>query len=393
MVRGRLALAFPSAGLWWCLVSATRGVAGLLRVGPQFGFLRTVPRFCHLASARYVSMFMGFFKKKKRPADADALTNHGLQCLEDGDTAGAVEAFAAAVQLDPEHGQAWFGKGCAHGELGQYQDAIHAYEQSVQCAGERASLPLYNLGNIYQELERFQEAARCFHRATQVDPTMADAWINLGRILDDSGQHDAAIECYDTALDIEPDDVTAWSNRGNSLRALERFEDALESYDKALEIDAEDLAACIGVGSCLIECGQTEQGLVALQEATQQTRHPLAMFELGTALGKTGQHEAAVTMFDTLIEHEFVSAEIWNNRAECLASLQQIDDSLKSFDSAIEYDAQFAPAWFGKARVLVNAERIDEARPVARRYAELADEEELGSPGIQELLRICGIEK
>lgn len=331
-------------------------------------------------------------KNSESDDDADDRTAEGMEHLQNGDAAAALLAFGKAVQIDPQHGQAWFGKGCAHGELEQYDDAIHAYEQSVQFAGERAGLPLYNLGNLHQELGQYQEAARCFHEAAKADPTMADAWINLGRILDDSGKHDAAIECYDNALEVEPDDVTAWSNRGNSLRALERFEDALESYRKALELDSNDVAARIGFGVCLVECNQPSEGIAALQEAVEETRHPLAMFEFATVLGKTDQHEAAVVMFDALIEAEFVSAEIWNNRAECLARLQQIDASLESFDLAIEFDQDFAPAWFGKARVLANAERIDEARPIVQQYLKLADETERCTSAVQALMHICGIE-
>jgi tetratricopeptide (TPR) repeat protein len=98
-------------------------------------------------------------------------------------------------------------------------------------------------------------------------------------------------------------------------------------------------------------------------------------------------------MYDVLIEAEFVSAEIWNNRAECLACLEQIDASLESFDRAIELDSGFAPAWFGKARALTNEQRIDETRPVAQRYLELADEVERSAPAVQTLMTICGIDR
>ncbi len=333
---------------------------------------------------------MPFFRKSSSN-DPDALTATGMQQLEKGDPAGAITSFAAAVEADPAHGQAWYGKGCAHSELQQYEDAILAYEQSVKHAGDKAALPLFNLGNAYQELGKIQEAAQSFQRAAQADPTMTDAWINLGRILDDAGQHEAAIQTYDLALQITPDDSMAWSNRGNSLRSLGRNDDALASYQKALELDSSDFAAAIGSGACLVDCGQPQQGLATLQKAVDDSQHPMAVFELVTALGKVNQHEAAVPMYDMLINNNFGSAEIFNNRGECLARLDQIDASLESFDRAIEFNADFTPAYFGKARVLVNVERIDEARPLAQRYMEIGDEDGLGTPAVQTLFSTCGI--
>jgi tetratricopeptide (TPR) repeat protein len=337
---------------------------------------------------------MAFFRKKS-PApenDPDALVERGMKQLRSGEAEAAVEAFAAAVKLDPRHGQAWYCKGCAHADLGQHEDAIHAYRESAKHAGDRAALPLFNLGNLYQELEQLQEAARCFHEAAKADPTMADAWINLGRILDDSGQHVPAIECYDKALEHAPDDVMAWSNRGNSLRALERFDEALASYRKALALDGDDLAARVGAGACLVECGQPAEGIAALRKAAEETRQPLVLFELATALAKTEQFEAAVSMYDALIDADFVSAQIWNNRGECLTRLDRVEEAIESFDFALAVDPDFAPACFGKARTLVNAGRIEEARPVVERYLELVDEGDRQAPHVQALVSLCGLE-
>jgi tetratricopeptide (TPR) repeat protein len=191
---------------------------------------------------------------------------------------------------------------------------------------------------------------------------------------------------------LEPEDVMAWSNRGNSLRSLQRFEEALDSYRKALNLDPDDFAARVGSGACLAECGQADEGIAALEKAVEETGHPLVLFELATVLAKTDRHEAAVSMYDSLITADFVSAPLWNNRGECLARLGQLEAALESFDRSIEMNAQFAPAWFGKARTLVNAERVEEARPLARRYWEIADEAERKQSSVLAMLSLCGIE-
>ena len=55
--------------------------------------------------------------------NAEALNEQGILHLQNGDPKSAVDVFAAAVAADPAHAQAWYGKGCAHGELDQYEEA------------------------------------------------------------------------------------------------------------------------------------------------------------------------------------------------------------------------------------------------------------------------------
>ncbi len=324
--------------------------------------------------------------------DPDALIAKGMECGE-GNPKQAIKYFDAALEIDGQNPQAWYGKGCAHGALEQYDEAINAYRQSAEYAGEQASLPLYNLGNLYQEIDELQEAAKCFHEAVQVDPEMADAWINLGRLLDDSGAHEVAIECYDNALEEEPRDSVAWSNRGNSLRSLERYEESLNNYQRALEIDPEDFAARIGVGACMMHCGREEEGLTTLQEVLEETQSAVAMFELAIAMALTGQHEGALVMLDALIEYDFAPEELWNNRGECLAALERMDEAVESFDKALAMDDEYPAALFGKARALVNARRVDEARPVAEKFWSLIDDDDRADPPVQELMRACGLSK
>ena len=318
----------------------------------------------------------------------DELIQQGIEQQRAQDFGSSIATFARIVELDPEHAQAWYCKAIGHGSIGETDEAIAAYQKSIEFAGEQAALPLFNLGNLYQDLGEETNAAKCFQRATEVDPTMVDAWINLGRILDDRLNHETAIQCYDVALQIDADESMAWSNRGNSLRSLGQFEDAIESYRKALALDAEDFAAQVGLGACLAETGEIQAGLKLIDDVIEVTGHPLALFEKATVLGKADRSEDAVAAYDQVLQVGFRSPEIWNNRGECLAKLDRIDDALESFDQSIAGNNEFGPAYFGKARVLVNAGRIDEAKTVFDQLIAIDDQELIHSPAVQALRSI-----
>jgi len=316
----------------------------------------------------------------------------GMAAMEKGNSAEALELFDSVIESDPANAQALYFRGCACSETGQFQEAIAAYEQCVEHAGDRASLPLFNMGVAFQELGEPGKAIEAFQGAIASDPTMADAWTNIGRLLDDLGDSDMAIECYNTALQIEPNDVTALSNRGNSLRALRQFSEADASYEAALTEDPQDLAARIGRGICQFELGEQEQGLHRLLSIIEQTGHSVARFEYSLLLCQQDRFEEALASLDRIVEDGFDSPEIFNNRGECLAKLNRPEEALASFDQSLTLAEDFTGVLFGKARLLVNLDRIDEARPVVQRLIDTATPQEKQQDYIQALASACGIE-
>ena len=315
----------------------------------------------------------------------------GMAAMENGNSAEALKLFDSVIESDPANAQALYFRGCACSETGQYLDAIAAYERCIEHAGDRAALPLFNLGVAFQELGEPGKAIEAFQGAIASDPTMADAWINIGRLLDDLGDSDMAIECYNTALGINPNDATALSSRGNSLRALRQFSEADASYEAALTENPQDLAARIGRGVCKFELGEQEEGLDRLRSIIEQTGHSVPRFEYSLLLCQLERYEEAMVSLDRIVEDGFGSPEIYNNRGECLAKLDRPEDALASFEQSLALAEDFTGALFGKARLLVNLDRIDEARPVTQRLIDAASPQEKMQDYIVALASACEI--
>lgn len=87
-----------------------------------------------------------------------------------GDTFGAVEYFERATDMDPHHTRALFCLASINALYGNDDEAITLYERSL------SKPPMYlnallNLGLLYEDCERYAQAAFCFRRALEVDPT------------------------------------------------------------------------------------------------------------------------------------------------------------------------------------------------------------------------------
>ncbi len=93
----------------------------------------------------------------------------GCILADRGDTFGAVEYFERAVDMDPHHTGAMFRLAGLNDLLGNDDEAIRLYEQSL------STPPLFlgallNLGILYEDKENYSAAAYCFRRVLDVYP-------------------------------------------------------------------------------------------------------------------------------------------------------------------------------------------------------------------------------
>ncbi|MBR8828521.1 MAG: tetratricopeptide repeat protein [Gomphosphaeria aponina SAG 52.96 = DSM 107014] len=138
-------------------------------------------------------------------------------------------------KLNPEPVSAWFNLGIMQAERGDLENAIVAWEQTLQLAPNNA-LAWHNLGSVLGELGRYTEALACFERAIKLNPQEYSSWNNRGNALYNLKKWEKAIASWDKALSLQPEYYQAWYNRACALENLERFEESLASYNKALEI-------------------------------------------------------------------------------------------------------------------------------------------------------------
>lgn len=98
-----------------------------------------------------------------------------------------------------------------------YDQAIDAYNKGLAIQPNNAAV--YNqMGNIYGAERKIPEATEALTKAAQLDPTMAaKAYYNMGANLVNSGQADKASDFFKKATDADPTYADAWFQYGSSL--------------------------------------------------------------------------------------------------------------------------------------------------------------------------------
>ena len=251
----------------------------------------------------------------------------GVRILDEaGNLSLAALAFEAAVQRDPEHGEAWTLLGHVQAQNEKEAPAIRALEQALKVEPDNAealmglAVSYTNEGydaTAYRTLERwlsvrypqivapdrlssaadvgvtdrralhdritadFVAAAQLRPQGADMDP---DVQVGLGVLLYGADQYDKAVDCFGAALaSAEPGAATSarqrpllWNRLGATLANGGRAEEAIAAYERALTLNPNFVRArynlgvsCINVG-CYPEAAQHLLGALSMHRVVER---------------------------------------------------------------------------------------------------------------------------
>ena len=220
------------------------------------------------------------------PDDARAFAGLGNVYVDQGKFAQAVDAYQKALKVKPDYNGAYLplafslarlnrypeaidvyketlkrdpgpevynNLSFAYNHSDRYQDAVDASLQAIKLLGETGeafklgfqerneirSYAYKNLGNAYNGLKRYDEAATALKKSSEIEPKNASAHFNLGLTLYNAGRYSEAIESYKEVIKLRPNLGVAYFNLALAYRAINDKPAAMAQYEALKGIDAE----------------------------------------------------------------------------------------------------------------------------------------------------------
>ncbi|KAF5940328.1 hypothetical protein HYC85_021495 [Camellia sinensis] len=184
-------------------------------------------------------------KKHKRPLlsistlpfdqNDDHITNNSEdRPRSDNDTDHNTEQAQTYHHNDTELAEAFHAQGNKLAEDGRYHEALGKWEAAITLMPERAVLHEQK-AQVLLEIGEAWNALKAATRATELEPSWAEAWITLGRAQLNFGEPDNAIESFDRALAIKPDFVEAlddWETASHLVKKRKQFHSSGSSTTK-----------------------------------------------------------------------------------------------------------------------------------------------------------------
>jgi superkiller protein 3 len=166
---------------------------------------------------------------KLKPDDADAYINMGNALSDQKKLEDAIAAYRQAIRLKPDYAYAYNNLGVALSDQKKLEDAIAAYRKAIELDPKYAAAYI-GLGNRLSDLGKKEEAITAYLKALSlpedisITPTTAHtlAHNNLGLVYQEQGKLNEALAEYEAALKIDPKYEYAKNNRDAVLALLKQ---------------------------------------------------------------------------------------------------------------------------------------------------------------------------
>lgn len=214
----------------------------------------------------------------------------------------AIECMTRATTVNNQFNTGWYALGHVLAQTGNYTGAISAYQSAIACVwfnGDKAKM-YEGLGDAYKALGQDDDAISAYQNSLELFPGEADVQYHLAQCFSESGQPDQAMAYYQDAIHADPDYLNAHLDLAMLLARKGREAEAIPEYRKVIELDTNIVIALNNLAWIRATAAdpQLRNGREAVplaERACERTKFQQAFFigTLAAAYAEAGRYQDA----------------------------------------------------------------------------------------------------
>jgi serine/threonine-protein kinase len=170
------------------------------------------------------------------PHNADAIISLALSYESAGRIADAEAAYRKAIALRPDF---WDGYNQLAGFLNdhqRYEEAAAVYRHAIELTPDNAALYL-NLGAVYSSMgdKHYPEAEQMLRKSIELEPTYG-AYANLGYLYNQEQKFAEAAAATEKALQMNDKNYVVWGNLAIAYEGLRDKEKTSKAWDREIDL-------------------------------------------------------------------------------------------------------------------------------------------------------------
>ena len=250
---------------------------------------------------------------------------------------------------------------CTHQRNRDYRSELALWEDTVRKAPQNARAHS-NLGSIFLEAGRVDEAIQALMEAERLDPRAPEIHANLCIAYVRLGRHVEAVEQGEIAVRLAPEQVDARVNLARALSGLGRVDEAVKQLEAALSLQPGGFELHVMLADLLAQAGRATgaiahyQAALRLDDQSAETHRKLAMIFLRAGeMAGARRHGAEVVRLNPGQKEALF---FWGN---VCATSEDFPRAIQAYREALQIDAGYVAARNNLANGLLVTGQVDQA--------------------------------
>jgi tetratricopeptide (TPR) repeat protein len=194
------------------------------------------------------------------------LLKKALTLHKQGSYGEAAKLAAEAADLDAKSSTAYNLIASSLEHLGLNRQALDMYAKALACAPDDPDMSI-NVGLAAYRMRMFEQAERAFKHYTHVRPNCPKGYTNLGTLYREQGRMDEAVETLRNAIYLIPEGADLWNALGAAVGEMSDWPSATTFYREALRLNPNVGRFWHNLGYAMLHTGPLDEAVSCFQKA------------------------------------------------------------------------------------------------------------------------------
>ena len=203
----------------------------------------------------------------KDPYSEVAWHQLGRQYFILGNYENALKAFDYAVLIDEYFVGAFLEKAKTLEKLKRFEEAIENYTTTLEL-DDPTSFVFLRIGECYKKLGTSKLAIKFYKKAVHEDPLLDKGWIAIADSYVKKNKFKKALNFVNKAIEIDEQNTLYWRKYAEINVKLSFYNEAIKAFYECLKLEDNDLEVWVGLSDALCVIGKFEEAIITLNKAS-----------------------------------------------------------------------------------------------------------------------------
>ncbi len=268
--------------------------------------------------------------------------NEGIRHQANHESEQALNCYMKSIEINPDFELPHANMGNIYFDLQRYDNALDEYNKALSLKPGFNEV-LASKGRLLVNMKRNSEAIIALEEAAKFLPERWDIWHNMSIALFNLKRFPEAKEKVERSLKIFDGNPMTWTICGDCAHELKLFDRAIECYEHAIRIAPQEISAVINLSIIQNEIGNHDQAKTTIEKAIAIAPNDIdLLIQMSMAFYYEGNYEIALSWSEKAIVINSLSAVALYNKACFLSMLGKTQEALDFLEKAICIEGNWA---------------------------------------------------